>query len=153
MTAADADDRQLLVAAAALLDQGRRIDALSRALTAVALIALLLLPVTLGVPPRWSSGVVAAVALIGLAEAWLACRTGFDAALFAGLATAAEADLAGLDRALSRLGLMPPAKAGRPTEARAAGARRLLYRQGLCFAAQAGLILAGAAIAALRGGS
>jgi hypothetical protein len=70
---------------------------------------------------------------VGATEAILALRVGFDAALFRRLADAP--DLAAFDAAMMGLGLLPAAKAGRPIEARAAGARRLLVAQGLCLAA------------------
>jgi hypothetical protein len=57
-------------------------------------------------------------------------RVRFDAALLHRLAeAAAPPDPATLDTALLRLGLLPPAKGGRPLAERARGARRLLFRQ------------------------
>jgi hypothetical protein len=141
------DERQLAGVTAALRAQGSGLDRLSRALTAAALIGLLILPASFGLPPGWPAAILAAVALVGLAELFFAGRVGFDAALFA-----AAPDLAALDRALLALRLMPEARAGRPLAERAQGARRLLYRQGLCLAAQAALILAGAAAAVAGGG-
>jgi hypothetical protein len=73
-------------------------------------------------------------------------------ALFRRLAAPAEAlDLDRLDKALLRLGLIPPAKTGRAIAERIAGARRLLHWQGLMLALQAVLILGGAGFAVLRG--
>lgn len=136
---------------AALLAQGRRIDRLSRLLTAAALIALLVLPVSFGLPATLPTAALAAVALVGFAEMYLAFRVDFDAALFARLAH--DPDTAGLDRGLLAIGLLPAAKAGRPLGDRARGAQRLLFRQGICLAAQALLILAAAAFAAAGGGT
>jgi hypothetical protein len=91
--------------------------------------------------------------LAGLAELYLAARVGFDLALFRQLLENAgfdASDLAGLDSALSRLGLIPTAKVGRPLDQRALGACRLLYAQAVSLALQVAFIVAGAAIAALR---
>lgn len=140
----------LLPVAGALLAQGRRIDRLSQPVTAAALIALLVLPLTTGAPNGPALAIAVAVVLAGLAEAWFGFRVGFDAALFRRLAMQPDGpDLAGLDVALSRLGLVAAEKAGRPAGERALGAQRLLYRQGLLFVLQAALILIGAVIAAL----
>ena len=144
------DDQRLAAATAALLAAGRGIDLLSRTLTAAALIALLLLPASFGLPAAWPTAIIAAVALIGLLELHFALRVGFDAALF--LRLAADPDPAGLDLALIGLGLMPAAKIGRPVAARARGAFQLLYRQAGCLAVQAVLILAGAGVAVAGGG-
>ncbi|HEY8873166.1 MAG TPA: hypothetical protein VIM52_09065 [Stellaceae bacterium] len=152
MTAAGQGDRDLAAIAAALLDQGRRADALSRLVTVAALFALMLLPTIPGRPPLLLPAVLGPVALLGLGEAYLAMRVGFDAALFRRLAAPAEAlDLGRLDEALLRLGLIPPAKTGRPIAERIAGARRLLQWQGLMLGLQAALILTGAGFAVLRG--
>jgi hypothetical protein len=151
MSAAGQGDRDLAAVAAALLDQGRRADALSRLVTAAALFVLMLLP---AIPERLLllPAMLGAVALIGLGEAYLAMRVGFDAALFRRLAASSEAlDLARLDEALLRLGLIPPAKTGRAIDERIAGARRLLHWQGLMLGLQAALILTGAGFAVLRG--
>ena len=151
MSAAGQGDRDLAAVAAALLDQGRRADALSRLVTAAALFVLMLLP---AIPERLLllPAMLGAVALLGLGEAYLAMRVGFDAALFRRLAAPAEAlDLDRLDKALLRLGLIPPAKTGRPIAERIAGARLLLHWQGLMLGLQAALILTGAGFAVLRG--
>jgi hypothetical protein len=127
-------EREVFAAAAALLAQGRGIDRLSGLLTLAGMAALVALPSPL---------LPTLVVLAGLAQAYLAIRTGFDAALFGMLAEGRGlADTAGLDHALLGLALMPPAKAGRPAMARIRGARRLLHGQGLLLLAQAGLALA-----------
>jgi hypothetical protein len=154
MTAADRSDRDLAAVAAALLDQGHRADGLSRLMTAAALVALMILP---AVPGRWSvllPVMVGVVALVGLSEAYLAMRVGFDAALFRRLAgDPGGFDLNRLDSALLRLNLVPPAKTGRPFAERVTGARRLLQWQGRMLALQTALILAGAGVAVWRGQS
>src|ERR1700674_2610364 len=59
---------QLLACAAALLDQGRIVDRLSRLLTAAALIGLLLYPAIVGRPSWPLVGSAILVALAGLSE-------------------------------------------------------------------------------------
>jgi hypothetical protein len=75
------------------------------------------------------------VVVLGVVEFWLAARVALDADLFDTLA-ARQTDLAGFDRAMRRLGLMPSAKAGRPLDARIRGAFRLLTLQALIFGLQ-----------------
>jgi hypothetical protein len=140
--------RDLLFCAAALLDQGRTVDRLSRPLTAAALIGILAYPAIMGRPPWVPALFTMMVALSGLAEAYFAFRVGFDAALFHQLASAPEApDFAGTDAALTRLGLLPAAKLSRPAEARVAGAKRLFGFQILALVAQVLSVLVGACIA------
>jgi len=142
---------QLLVSAVALLDQGRGIDRLSRLLTAAALAALVGIAVW-GVHHPVPVSLLALSVLAGVVEVYLAIRVGFDAALFRHLADAAETgtrDLANLDAALTAIGLVPASKAGRPLEARVAGACRLFYRQAGSVALQVALFLLGAVTAAL----
>ena len=151
---ADTVERDLAAAAAALLDQGQRADRLSRPITAASALVLLLLPAFLEPPPVLPTTILALVVLLGLIELYLAIRVGFDATLFRRLAAAPEGfDRARLDRALSRLGLMPEARTGRPIIERVAGARRLLMWQGVTLAAQLLLILVGAALSAPLGRS
>lgn len=150
MTAPAPDERAQAAAIAALLDQARIVDGLSRPLTVAALLALFA-PALTG--QRWSAALfvlLAAIVLAGLAESYLALRVRFDAALFRHLAEgAAIPDLAILDRALMALGLLPAAKAGRALGPRIEGARRLFRLQGVALALQIALILAGALFAAL----
>jgi hypothetical protein len=144
-------DLDLAAVAAGLLDQGSRIDGLSRLLTAGAFVTLMLLPIL----PKTSwllPAILVAVALLGFGEIYLAIRVGFDAALFRHLASDPKGfDLERLDRALAQLELVPEAKAGRGIDERIAGARWLFGWQGLVLAAQAVLILAGAGLFALPG--
>jgi hypothetical protein len=152
MSLADVEaERRMAGVLAAFLDQGRRIDGLSRLLTGAAMIVLMVLPLTTGLRFDLPLAIALLVAVIGLAEIWFSVRVGFDAALFRALA--GSFDLAGVDAALQGLGLLPTAKAGRSLGQRALGARSLLYTQSMLLGAQAVLILAGAAIvAALVGG-
>jgi hypothetical protein len=138
----------LLLCAAALLDQGRTADRLSRPLTAAALIGILMYPAFTSHPSRMLVAFAVIVALAGLAEAYFATRVGFDAALFHHLASAPDAsDFARTDAALTRLGMLPATKLGRPAEARVAGAKRLFGFQILALAAQVVSVLVGASIA------
>ena len=152
MIPADRGDGDLAAIAAALLDQGRRADGLSRLVTAAALIALMVWPAMPGRPPVLVQAILGVIALAGLGESYLASRVGFDVALFRRLVDRRDAfDLDRLDSALLRLDLIPPAKTGRPIAARVAGARRLLQWQGRLLGLQAALILGGAGIFAWRG--
>ena len=140
--------RNLLVCGAALLDQGRTVDRLSRPLTAAALVGMVVYPVITGRQPWVLIGFAMLVALSGLVETYFAIRVGFDAALFHQLASAPAApDFAGMDAALARLGLLPAAKHDRPAEARVAGAKRLFGFQTLALVVQVLSVLIGACIA------
>lgn len=137
--------RELLSCAAALLDQGRTIDRLSRLLTSAALVGMLIGPAITTQPPWILLGFSMPVALAGLAETYFAIRVGFDAALFHQQAGAPEArDFATIDAALTQLGLLPATKLGRPIEARVAGARRLFRCQLVALVAQVLSVLVGA---------
>jgi hypothetical protein len=124
---------QLVAAITAdLLEQGAGPNALSRWLTVTAFAALAATAIV-GHFAILGAGLTVAIAA-GLAEAWLAVRVGFDAALFRRLATVAPEEF---DAAMLSAGLLPAAKAGRPIAARAAGARRLLALQGGMLIVQA----------------
>jgi hypothetical protein len=138
--------RELLLCAAALLEQGRTVDRLSRLLTAVALAGILLYP-TMTTPPSLMLARCAVLAIAGLAEAYFAIRVGMDAALFHQVARAAGApDFARTDAALMQLGLLPVTKAGRPAEERVAGAMRLFRWQTGALLTQVLSLFAGAGI-------
>lgn len=141
----------LLATAAAWLDQGRRVDRLSRLLTVMALAALVAIA-ALGAPKLMVVALLGLSVLAGAVELYLAARVGFDAALFRRLAEAADAgtlELANLDAALTTMGLLPAGKSGRPLEARVAGACSLLYQQAGSLMLQIALFLLGVVIAAL----
>jgi hypothetical protein len=126
-----AEARLAAAITADLLDQGRAIDRATTSLVAAGVVAT-----WIAVATGESTATLlplAAMLPAGAAQAVLALRVGFDAALFRRLADAP--DLAAFDAAMTGLGLLPAAKAGRPLAARAAGARRLLVAQGLCLAA------------------
>lgn len=144
-----ASERELLATTAALLDQGRRIDRLSRAMSVTALVSLLALGVT-GAGSAASVAMLVVSVVIGVIELFFAMRVGFDAALFHRLAAATGApDIVNLDGALATLGLASPERAGRSIEQRTVGACRLLYRQGALAVLQLVVLLAAALLLAL----
>jgi hypothetical protein len=127
----------MAAAGALLLDQGRRIDALSRPLTLLAAAALLLGPLLTGALPWATVALLLLVVVAGLAQGFHALRVDFDARLFAALGKgSAPSTLEGLDASLTGLGLMPAAKAGRPLAARLGGATALMRRQAALLMAQ-----------------
>jgi hypothetical protein len=140
-------EREVLASAAALLDQGERIDWLSRALIITALAALAAFGI-FDVSKPAAAALLATSVLTGAAELYFAVRVGFDAALFRRLAdTPAAVDFAKLDGALTVLGLLATAKAGRTLAQRTHGAVRLFrYQMGLA-AAQTALFMIGAVLA------
>jgi hypothetical protein len=145
----------LAATTAALLEQGRRLDGLSRLLTAGAAILLLLLAFFAEqMPPGPSTLLAAALALIilfGLAELYLAFRVGFDATLFRQLAAdPTPTGLEALDASLAELGLRPAAVGARPIGDRIRGARKLLRRQALCLALQLATIIVAVVFLALE---
>jgi hypothetical protein len=147
---ASGDPRHELAVAAALLEQGRIVDGLSRLLTAFALVALVLMALFSTQPVALAWLVPGLIALAGLGQAYFALRVGLDAALFRHLAAGPSMGLASFDAAMQRQGLLPAAKAARPIDERIAGARRLFHRQILLLAVQIVSVLAGALLAALR---
>jgi hypothetical protein len=140
--------RELLGCTAALLDQGRIVDRLSRPLTASALVAILISPALSTKPPLMVVGFAMLVAVAGLAETYLAIRVSFDGALLHQVANAPDGpDFARTDASLMRLGLIPPTKSGRPAMARVAGAKRLLVFQIAALVVQVTSVFVGASIA------
>ena len=143
----NAASRSLLWCAVAFLEQGRVIDRLSRAVTASAIVSILIALAVAAHPPRVLVGVASVAAFAGFAEMYFAVRVGFDASLFRRVAEAAgPPEFAATDAALEGMGLMAPAKCGRPVEARIAGACRLFRLQVLALAAQVLSLLIGASI-------
>lgn len=131
-------------AVARLLASGRAVDLASTLTT----IAVLLFAVVWAVASAVAANLVwplVAILALGLAQKVYAVRARFDAGLFADLAEAwqqrgasdVDAPLRRLDQALAALGLRPaPAAPLRPLLARAAGAKRLLFKQALCLGLQ-----------------
>jgi hypothetical protein len=141
-----ASPRDVAAAGADLLDQGAIIDRLSRPITIAALIGLMVgLGIELGA--LLVAGLIM-VTLAGLAETYLALRTGFDAALFRRLSTGNDVpDHGKLDAALAELGLIAENTANRAIEQRALGARRLLVLQGSALVLQIAVVLLATALA------
>jgi hypothetical protein len=140
-------ERDALAGTAALLDQGERIDRISRALTVTALATLAAFGV-FDVNKPAAAVLLAASVLTGVGESYLAIRVGFDAALFRRMADAPEApDFSKLDGALTMLGLLAAAKAGRPLSQRTNGACRLFRCLAGLAVAQMILFLIGAVLA------
>jgi hypothetical protein len=144
----DPNDRPLLTVTAALLTQGRTLDGLSRLLTAGALFGLLAHAVVNDADPVLVTVALLVAALAGFAQTYYAVRVGFDAALFRQLGDTAI-ELSALDSALQRLGLLPVDKAGRPLDARIAGARALFRSQVAMLGVQIAAVLGAALVVVL----
>lgn len=144
--------RDLLFCTAALLDQGRTVDRLSRPLTVASFIALLLPWAVASSPPAALVAFAWLVATAGLGETYLAIRVDFDAVLFRHLSDRDDGSAAdALDTALRTLRLLPAHKRGRPIEERVAGARRLFRWQMIAAGAQVLALFAAGALAVTRG--
>jgi hypothetical protein len=128
------NDRALTAVTAALLERAHSLNILSIALTILAIAALLALSLVNAGRPVVALVLASSVAA-GLAETYLALRVAFDAALFRLLAENAI-DVTALDAAMTTLGLLPAATAGRPLGPRVTGARRLLVAQVAAAAVQ-----------------
>jgi hypothetical protein len=151
MSGADPVERAMLATSAIVLGQGRRVDDLSRSLTLAALAGLVGLCLVAGGSAAPTILLVGTAALVGLVELWFAGRVATDAALFRHMSIMAEGpDWTSLDGALTGLGLLPAAKAGRPPAARIAGAFRLFRFQTAALIIQFGLIVAGAIAGAMK---
>jgi hypothetical protein len=149
------DAPALMITMAALLEQGHRLDALSRLLTAGAIILLLLLamfaPAMPSGPSALAGGGLVLAILLGLIELYFAFRVGFDAALFRELAAGkALTGLGPLDASLAGLGLRRETAGSRTLEDRIRGARMLLRRQTLCLALQLVTMVVTAGLLALQ---
>lgn len=132
-----ADDALSAAIAAAILRRGSLLHTASLVLTLVVLIG--------GAATRPGGALLVAVALIavlGVIEFWLAVRVALDAELFDILA-ARPSDLAGFDRVMQGLDLMPPGKANRPLVDRIHGAFRLLKLQALTLGVQVTVLVIG----------
>lgn len=139
------DDAWTAMIVAAALKRGAMIHSASMAVTLTVAVILIGTAAALFRPPVGVGALwLVAAFLLGAIEFWLAARVAFDADLFTGLARE-SGDLAGFDRAMTGLGLMPTSKMGRPMTARAQGALRLMKLQALVL----GLQIIGVALAAL----
>jgi hypothetical protein len=139
--------RDVAAAAADLLDQGAIIDRLSRPITIAALIGLMI-GLGLGLGPLLIASLLL-VTLAGLAETYLAMRTGFEAALFRRVAAGEQGcERDTLAEALVALGLNTASN----TAQRALGARKLLVLQGATLVLQIVIILFATALAHAQAG-
>lgn len=133
---------------AALCETGQRIDAWSRLLSAVALLACALPP-----PGAIWPFLLTGVLLAGLGQLYCALRTGFDRAIFAHWLAqpenAAPAALAAFDQALLETRLAKRLKE-RTLGERIAAVRRLVLGQLLALGGQIAGTLAAAALLLLR---
>ncbi len=128
-------DAEAAFACAALLEQGRKLHALSLMLTGIALFMLVT------VHPLRSPHhiVVGSVILLGVVALYFASRVGLDQRLMRRLATQADdgqLDLGDFDAGLTLAGLRAAAATTRPLGYRIAGATRLLRNQAIATAAQ-----------------
>jgi len=132
--------RQLTLCSLALR-AGRTMRALTTGLSVVAAAGMALAGLPAGVPAM--AFLTVTLGLGALAQ-WLAFRIAFDAALFGRLADESrrgQLDLAGFDRAMQSLGMLPAAKAGRDVAARCRGALTLLRALGVVVVMQIVLII------------
>jgi hypothetical protein len=130
----------MLAAAADLLEQGRSLNRLSAAVTAIA-VGVMLVPDFAGSAP-----ITLLVVLAGVVELFFASRVRFDGRMFARLATEAaddRLDLAAFDAALSALRLMPEGQVDRRIAERFLAARRLLFLQVAALGAQMAIAVLG----------
>ena len=143
-------EHTMLAIAAALLDQGRSFDRLSRSVTVGALVTLIAIGIFGAAEPVLGFALTSSI-LVGLINLYFSVRVGVDAAIFHHFAAARDepVDLKGLDDALKEMGLLAASKAGRPLNARIIGARRLLICQIYVTLLQVALFLLGAIYAVI----
>ena len=127
-----------------LLDQGVIVHRQSIIATGAAVFFLIAAVLTGTVSPA-PLYVFLAVPLLGLGEAYLAMRIGFDAALFRKVAR--DLPLPALDESMVRLGIIDEEAGGRSLQVRFGGCRQLLRRQVISVALQYLLIVLGSVFA------
>lgn len=136
----DAMAIKMVKGCADLLAQHSKIHLFSVALTCCALLGVLLLDSL----PRYAMAALLFAVVLGCCETLLAVRTGFDYRLLQGFyrsGSAAAEKLDRLDEMLTRLRLLPAAKAGRELDARLHGCIGLLKWQGGLTVAQCFLVI------------
>ena len=140
------DDRAAAEAAfacGALLEQGRKLQALSLVLTGIAVFAAL---GPLPGRPLMQVAIVVSI-ILGLVALYFAIRVGLDARLMRRLASQADEgrlDLAQFDAGLTLAGLRPAAASTRTLGDRLSGAAALLRNQAMATAAQLIVLVGGA---------
>jgi len=136
------DETLELLTAAMLLEQAAIVNQLSRLFTAGAAGALLVLPAAGITIPRLTLSCAAVALAAGVAEAYLAVRVGFDAAVFRQYAEHDDCDFTRIDVALQTLRLRPNGDFGRSVASRFAGSKRLLSLQVLmCLVQMASAVI------------
>ncbi len=136
-------DAEAAFACAALLEQGRKLQALSLVLTGIALYMLVIGHHPIASPKH---AVVGPVVLLGFVALYFASRVGLDQKLMRRLATQADdgrLDLGAFDAGLTLAGLRPAAASTRTLGDRIAGATRLLRNQVIATVAQFLALIAG----------
>lgn len=131
--------------AAAVLRRGKMLHAASLLLTAVGLSQLCIAHFTAQHLGAYGILLAGATVVAGMLEFYYALRVAFDAEIF-GLFAHPE-DIPSFDAVMTRMGLMPGEKSGRPLDARIAGAFSLLKKQAYCLAAQ--ILLAAGSLSAM----
>jgi hypothetical protein len=142
---------QMFAAAADLLDQGQAVNRLSIAVTAIGLGVLLIpmIPASAATQPT-----AAIVAVLGVAELFLAGRVAVSAGQFRRLAADAAAerlDITAFDAALISLKFLSAKKAGQSITKRFTVARRYMIAQTAAFILQVMAAIAGASALFLTG--
>lgn len=129
-------DEKTMTAAvtAAVLRRGKMLHAGSLLLTAVGLSQLCIAHFTAQHMGAYGIALAGATVLAGMFEFYYALRVAFDAEVFGLFANPEE--IPSFDAVMTRMGLMPGDKSGRPLDARIAGAFALLKWQAYCLAAQ-----------------
>ena len=151
MSEADPVERRMVAVASVILAQGIAMDRLSRCLTIASLVGTVSLAMLAGRIAFPLILLIGGAALSGLVELWFSGRVATDARLFHQLSTEVDGpNWPVLDAALTGLGLLPEAKAGRPAGPRIAGALRLLRYQAAALIVQCALVLASAVSGATR---
>jgi hypothetical protein len=132
---AEAQENPAVIAAiaASYLRQGKLIDKISRGLTLLGCVAVIV--GTYASAPLPITGIAALSVLFGLAEAYFALRAGFDAEIFSHLATGSFSATT-FDGSMKHLKLFPTNRGLRPMSERARGAMGLVRGQALALGLQ-----------------
>ncbi|MDT3376295.1 hypothetical protein ACETRX_10210 [Labrys portucalensis] len=138
---AEAQENPAVIAAiaASYLRQGRALDWISRGLTLLGVLAVVI--ATYASAPLSVSGLAVLAVLLGLVQSYFALRAGFDAEIFGHLAGNAFSTT-NFDGAMKRLGLFAEDRASRPMSERARGAMALVRRQAIFLVLQVASLLA-----------
>ena len=132
---AEAQENPAVIAAiaASYLRQGRLLDKISRGLTLIGSVAVIV--GTYASAPLAVIGLAALSVLLGLAETYFALRAGFDAEIFSHLATGSFSATT-FDGSMKRLKLIHSERTPRPMSDRARGAMGLVRKQAVAIGLQ-----------------